>query len=177
MYEIQTIEEVKIEEAKKNSKKGFTLVELVVVIAILAILAAIAIPVVSSIINTSSKNTALTNAQTIEYAIKEAQADITARNTETYKDAGDATTATNITVATVATQKGIASAFVAKSYNNVDYYPMWSADIGKVVVVAPTDTTKDINGATVSSLTALTDTDGAPDASILVTNLKSPAAA
>ena len=50
----------------KNSKKGFTLVELVIVIAILAILAAIAIPVVNSIINTASRNGALSDAQTIE---------------------------------------------------------------------------------------------------------------
>lgn len=176
MYEIQTIEEAKIEEAKKNSKKGFTLVELVVVIAILAILAAIAIPVVSSIINTSSKNTALTNAQTIEYAIKEAQADITARNTETYKSAGDATAAATITVTTVATQKGIASAFVAKSYNNVDYYPMWSDTIGKVVVVTAKDAAEDINGATVSSLVELADSDGKPN-DTPVKDLKSPAAA
>ena len=69
----------------QNSKKGFTLVELVVVIAILAILAAIAIPVVNSIINTASKNGALSNAQSIELAVKECQSYIASGNNEVYK--------------------------------------------------------------------------------------------
>ena len=34
---------------KKNNKKGFTLVELVIVVAVMAILVAVAIPVVSTI--------------------------------------------------------------------------------------------------------------------------------
>lgn len=63
-----------IKTMKKNSKKGFTLVELVVVIAILAILAAIAIPVVSSTIASSQRSAALSNAQTLELALKEAHA-------------------------------------------------------------------------------------------------------
>lgn len=130
----------------KNSKKGFTLVELVVVIAILAILAAIAIPVVNSIINTASKNGAISNAETIELAIKECQADIAAKNTEVYDGAkviamndpagnalptplpSAATAHASIEVAHVAGAKSIPNAFATVTYNGVDYEPFWDID-------------------------------------------------
>ncbi len=54
----------------KQSKKGFTLVELVVVIAILAILAAIAIPAVVNIINSANTASSQTNAANIDSACK-----------------------------------------------------------------------------------------------------------
>ena len=54
----------------KQSKKGFTLVELVVVIAILAILAAIAIPAVIGIINSASKSAGESDASTMNNACK-----------------------------------------------------------------------------------------------------------
>lgn len=139
----------------KNSKKGFTLVELVVVIAILAILAAIAIPVVNSIINTASKNGALSNAQTIELAIKECQADIAAKNDEVYDgatnysfvdpsgatvaittgvpSAANAATAVTISVQDVAGIKGISDAFETVTYNGVEYVPFWDEDADKCV--------------------------------------------
>ena len=53
-----------------GSKKGFTLVELVVVIAILAILAAIAIPAVIGIINSANQSQRESEAATIDYACK-----------------------------------------------------------------------------------------------------------
>lgn len=55
----------------KQSKKGFTLVELVVVIAILAILAAIAIPSVIGIINSASESAASSNASQIDTTCKD----------------------------------------------------------------------------------------------------------
>ena len=140
----------------KNSKKGFTLVELVVVIAILAILAAIAIPVVNSIINTAARNGALSNADTIELAIKECQADIAAKNNEVYNGttainmedpAGNAlptqlpdaasNSATDghstINVAHVAGAKSIPDAFAPVTYNGDDYEPYWDTDADKCV--------------------------------------------
>ena len=54
----------------KQSKKGFTLVELVVVIAILAILAAIAIPAVIGIINSASNSAGDSDASTMNNACK-----------------------------------------------------------------------------------------------------------
>lgn len=54
----------------KQSKKGFTLVELVVVIAILAILAAIAIPAVVGIINNANESAGQSNAASVDNACK-----------------------------------------------------------------------------------------------------------
>lgn len=147
----------------QNSKKGFTLVELVVVIAILAILAAIAIPVVNSIINTASKNGALSNAQSIELAVKECQSYIASGNNEVYKagksvtlDSGKFATPsvticdakTNhaaIKIDQVAAVKGIADGFGKVSYNGKDYEPYWSKAAQKCVFVNATDA-KDIDG-------------------------------
>lgn len=50
---------------KKNNKKGFTLIELIVVIAILAILAAILIPSIVNYITEANKARDLTNARSI----------------------------------------------------------------------------------------------------------------
>lgn len=145
----------------KNSKKGFTLVELVVVIAILAILAAIAIPVVNSIINTSSRNGALSNADTIELAIKECQADIAAKNNEVYNgttpismndpagnplpsplpDASSNSTTnghSTINVAHVAGAKSIPDAFAPVTYNGNDYEPNWDTNADKCVWISVT---------------------------------------
>ncbi len=54
----------------KQSKKGFTLVELVVVIAILAILAAVAIPMVTGIINSATTSAKESDAATLNQACK-----------------------------------------------------------------------------------------------------------
>lgn len=54
----------------KRSKKGFTLVELVIVIAILAILAAIAIPVVASVITSANESADKSDAATLDLACK-----------------------------------------------------------------------------------------------------------
>lgn len=71
--------------AKKiKSKKGFTLVELVVVIAIIAVLAAIAIPIVASTTMSSIVSRAKTNANTIEYAFKEADAAVASADNTKY---------------------------------------------------------------------------------------------
>ena len=50
---------------KRNNKKGFTIVELVIVIAVIAILAAVMIPTFSSIITEANKSSAMQEANGI----------------------------------------------------------------------------------------------------------------
>ena len=60
----------------KKTKKGFTLVELVIVVAVMAVLVAVAIPTVSAITGTAKTNVQKTNARTIESMIKLEQAEL-----------------------------------------------------------------------------------------------------
>ena len=55
---------------KKNNKKGFTLVELVIVVAVMAILVAVAIPTVKSVVSSADDAVKKSNANTIESMIK-----------------------------------------------------------------------------------------------------------
>lgn len=59
---------------KKNNKKGFTLVELVIVVAVMAILVAVAIPTVGAITKSAQDAVDKSNAQTISSIIKLAEA-------------------------------------------------------------------------------------------------------
>jgi type IV pilus assembly protein PilA len=56
--------------AKKNGKKGFTLVEVIVVLVILAILAAIAIPALTGYIDKANKRAVITEARTVAVALQ-----------------------------------------------------------------------------------------------------------
>lgn len=60
---------------KMRSRKGFTLIELIVVIAVLALLAVIAVPTVSSMVSEAKEAEAAANARTIELAVKAYMAD------------------------------------------------------------------------------------------------------
>jgi type IV pilus assembly protein PilA len=56
--------------ARKNSRKGFTLVELLVVVLILAILMAVALPLYLSAVSDSQRKTCRANMQTIANAVQ-----------------------------------------------------------------------------------------------------------
>jgi type IV pilus assembly protein PilA len=58
---------------KKNSKKAFTLIELIVVIAIIGVLIAILVPTMSGFVDEARTTTDLANARTI-YSVAAAQA-------------------------------------------------------------------------------------------------------
>ena len=62
----------KIRKAK-NSKKGFTLVELVIVIAILAILSAIAVPIISTVMTSAKLSLMESDCETLDMVVKEAR--------------------------------------------------------------------------------------------------------
>lgn len=158
MNEIQAVKTAKIEEVKKNSKKGFTLVELVVVIAILAILAAIAIPVVSSTITSSQRSSAKSNAQTIEVAIKEADAAISAKDDTVFIDKANPSTgfkasSGSLTLQNISDAKAIKSAVTATyQIDGVkNYIAYYDNDTQKVVFLGQkTGTTGylDVDGKT-----------------------------
>ena len=116
------MESIIVADKKLRNKKGFTLVEFVVVIAIIAIIATIAIPVMAYTMNTAVKNNALTNARTIENALKEAQISSIIQDSSFYTDiaSGD-----NIDVKDVAEKKAISKAFSTVKYLGVDYSPVW----------------------------------------------------
>ncbi len=75
----------------KQSKKGFTLVELVVVIAILAILAAIAIPAVIGIINSATTSSGQSNASSLNNACKEYYSGVVSGTINSKSKVNDAT--------------------------------------------------------------------------------------
>lgn len=70
------------------SKKGFTLVELVVVIAVLAILAAIAIPTVITIMGNSEDSQWMSNAHTLDGSCKDIYAQVLAGQLNSSNQAG-----------------------------------------------------------------------------------------
>lgn len=168
MNEIQSVKTAKIEEVKKNSKKGFTLVELVVVIAILAILAAIAIPVVSSTITSSQRSSAKSNAQTIELAIKEADAAISAKDDTVFSTT--ATGSTNkasggkLTLKDIANAKAIDTAITATyQINGVNYSAYYDNATQKVAFLGH-------DGKNVVDVDGTTYTVGAPATTVLLTD-------
>lgn len=116
-----------------RSKKGFTLVELVVVIAIIAILAAIAIPVVSATVKSSVVSRAKANSHTIEVAFKEADAAAKAKDNTKYANAS----ANTIKISDVVASNKIAMAFTPENLSGVYYYPVFCE--GKVYFACDTN--------------------------------------
>ena len=112
----------------KHSKKGFTLVELVMAIAILAVIAAIAIPVVSSVIKTANQNTDTNNGKTVDLLVKEAYTEVMAGISD-YK--------ADTTVGTILEDQGVKNVFNYKTakYEAVDQVKFYFDDKGSISAV------------------------------------------
>lgn len=146
--DVRTALRKKAERAK--SKKGFTLVELVIVIAVLAIIAFIAIPTVSNVIGNANKAADNSNAQAIETAIKTAQSEVAADTTASSSKVSDLKTATSQTLQTLLSTYGVESSNIGlgdggsgdklKVSGNHFYYNKTS---GKVVAAASAPDLKD----------------------------------
>ncbi len=74
---------------KKNNKKGFTLVELVIVVAVMAVLVAVAIPVIGNITNSAQNAVDDSNARAIESMIKMSEAKLSSKEVAAIDDADD----------------------------------------------------------------------------------------
>lgn len=95
---------------KKNNKKGFTLVELVIVVAVMAVLVAVAIPTVSSITGTAKEAVYDSNCRTIESMLKLEEAELS-------KDGDGTTTLTPAQVASALTDAKLGIESETFSYN------------------------------------------------------------
>jgi prepilin-type N-terminal cleavage/methylation domain-containing protein len=135
-----------------KSKRGFTLVELVVVIAVLAVLAAIAIPVVSQTINTAVLNTAISDARTLEEHLVLAKADVQVSNQQFY---GEAAADGTLTIGEVVTKQAISEACEPSTYNNREVIPVWNQDTSSVELMYTDDSTNLETGATITNFVKL----------------------
>ncbi len=142
---------------RKTNKKGFTLVELVIVIAILAILAAIAIPTVSNVIKTANENVDKANAQTVELALKSANAEAIA-DTWTLPTGK---TADTVTVPEALTHEGLNFTTLASAANLKTgtgfYYGTGTNNKGKIYVASAASTTTDATTDLLETDTTLSD--------------------
>lgn len=91
---------------KKNNKKGFTLVELVIVVAVMAILVAVAIPTVKSITGTARDSVNQTNARTIESVLKLKEAELQNDKTAAATNLSSSAAQTAITAAKLGIDAG-----------------------------------------------------------------------
>lgn len=145
---------------KAKGKKGFTLVELVIVIAVLAIIAAIAIPTVSNVINNANASADASNAQSIELAIKTAQSEVAANNTNKSTNADKIITPTSGNSATLGyllktygvdtASVGLADGGSGDKLKVSGQHFYYNSDSGKVIASAP------VNGAAPTGYTLLT---------------------
>lgn len=107
---------------KRNNKKGFTIVELVIVIAVIAILAAVLIPTFSNVIekaNLSSDQQAARNAY-VAYVADQDGDKIGPATSATYKYVGKNFVITIKDEAVVTTDKAKKETFTDTKYENVD---------------------------------------------------------
>ena len=95
---------------KKNNKKGFTLVELVIVVAVMAVLVAVAIPTIGSITGTAKEAVYDSNCRTIESVLKLYEAEQSKNSGTTTTSSSSGLNAAGCTSALTAAKLGIQGA-------------------------------------------------------------------
>jgi type IV pilus assembly protein PilA len=81
-----------LQKRKKNNKKAFTLIELIVVIAIIGVLVAILVPTMNGFVSDAQDATALANARTV-YSVGQAEIAFSLTNDGKYPSDADLKTA------------------------------------------------------------------------------------
>ena len=133
----------------KQSKKGFTLVELVVVIAILAILAAIAIPAVIGIINSATQSSGESDAATLNSGCKTVYSGVKSGTiTTSDKDAGGTACSWAASKGASATER--TSKAGAVNIKQVQDYNGTAIQLDDMYYYTSTDTTKGITKGTIT---------------------------
>lgn len=97
---------LKRENAKKNGKKAFTLIELIVVIAIIGVLVAILVPTMMGFVTQAEDQTRLANARSVYSAATAAYANAVASGNADNLQAGALTTAVGELLGTQFTSNG-----------------------------------------------------------------------
>jgi type IV pilus assembly protein PilA len=77
-----------LQKRKKNNKKAFTLIELIVVIAIIGVLIAILVPTMNGFVDDARQSTALANARTV-YSVGQAEIAFALTNDGAYPSQDD----------------------------------------------------------------------------------------
>ena len=125
-------------QKKKNNKKAFTLIELIVVIAIIGVLIAILVPTMNGFVTTARTQTANANARTV-YSI--AQAEVTLAMTQNTTIVASYTKASSDAVGkAILAQLGTLAA-------TATYTITVTVATGTVTAVTYTDTANNLTGA------------------------------
>ena len=136
------------------SKKGFTLVELVVVVAILAILAAIAVPIVASTLDKAILTTALSNAETLENSLRLAKAEVDTNIGDTY---GELAVDGTLEIKDVIKQESLQKTCDTVTYKGKDLVFVWDYP-RKGVYLMYTDSEKEFEtGVVLTNYTIITE--------------------